>query len=309
MTISQTLERIDPRADFGLKIDFIKDTRDPGRVFRAFSGLIKFCESTDTTLLRSIDINVKPILLLEDIQEGSIIIWLKTFLESIDDDAIKDLELKKIIGSYLVKAKYVIIDFIEKRTTITSSSEIIELQAELVETARETQTSPLGIYSPPSVIELLENIQEIQSAVSELQPEDKVYYLSPSSSVPINLSFNVSPESIDDLITKETIISQSEMIWKVKKPDLLGSSKWQFIYNKRSIDVKVIDEEWLKRFRKKEFYLGPGDAIKAIVQTETKYDVNYEVISIQYTIEKVIDIIQVNLPDQLTIFEESVEEE
>jgi len=263
MTIAQRAERIDPRADFGLKIEFNRTTRDPARVFRALSDLISFCQSTDRTLLPSLSINIEPVLLLEDVQKGSIIVWLKTLLESIDNEAIKELELKKLIGAYLVKVKYVIIDFLEDRTTITNASEVIELQAELVDAAKETKASPLENYTTPTAKDLLDNIHELQAAVGELQPEDKVYYLAPSRSVPINLEFKITPETIEDLITKQTLVSTYEMILKVKKPDYLGDSKWQFKYDKRTIDVKIIDDEWLKRFRKKDFYLGPGDAIRA----------------------------------------------
>lgn len=307
MAISQNLERINPRADFGLRIEFNSQTPDPGRIFRAFSGLINFCQSSDRNLLESLDISIEPVLLLENIEEGSIIVWLRTLLESIDDQAIKELNAKKLIGSYLVRAKYVIIDFINKRTTITSSEEIVELQAELVDTAQETQVSPLGIYTPPPARALLENIEQLQSAVSELQSEDRVYYLTQSTSVPINLGFNVSPETIEDLMTRKVLKSETEMILKVKKPDYLGNSKWSFKHDKRIIEVKITDEEWLKNFRTKKFFLGPGDAIQAIVESVTRYDVNYEVISTQYTVKKIVQNISVELGEQGSLLEQELE--
>jgi hypothetical protein len=43
-----------------------------------------------------------------------------------------------------------------------------------------------------------------------------------------NLTFNLALESIEDLIAKETLSSESEMLLKVKKPDYLGESIWDF---------------------------------------------------------------------------------
>ena len=68
------------RADFGFKIDFVRNTEDPARVFRAFSGLIDFCQVTDKTLIKSLDIDIEPDLLLDNIEQGSISVWLKFFL-------------------------------------------------------------------------------------------------------------------------------------------------------------------------------------------------------------------------------------
>ena len=65
------------------------------------------------------------------------------------------------------------------------------------------------------------------------------------NSVGFNLEFELAPESIEDLVTKDKLMSQSEMILKVKKPDYLGESKWDFRHGGRSFPAKILHSECL----------------------------------------------------------------
>lgn len=290
------------RADFGFKIDFVRDTEDPARVFRAFSGLIDFCQVTDKTLIKYLDIDIEPDLLLDNIDQGSIRVWLKLFFKSVNNN-LSDLDLK-LLSSYLVESKSCIIKFINKRDTIKSHSEFLELQDKLIPLAKNTNTNTLGIYTPPNDKDLLLSIDKFQLASSELQAADKLYYLTRSSNLPVNRNFSISPESIDNLLIEEPIKSEQVMILKVKKPDYLGESKWKFIRDRGAIDVKINDLEWLKKFKQREVIIAPGDAVKAKVEVVTKYDFQGKLISTQHTIQEVIEVIPKPPDNQLSLFKD-----
>jgi len=68
------------------------------------------------------------------------------------------------------------------------------------------------------------------------------------------------------------------MILKVKKPDFLGESMWEFRFSDHSIEAKFLDFDWLKRFREGSVVLRPGDAIRALVESEFRYNHEGEVI-------------------------------
>src|SRR6202047_5478333 len=104
-------------ADFGIEIGFKPGSDAPSRVFRTMTALIEAFETVDRELVNSVA-RVQPVLLLEDIEVGSIKTWLRTQLEALDDQALKSGEWKKVLGIYLVKAKYIIIDFLKGRSTI-----------------------------------------------------------------------------------------------------------------------------------------------------------------------------------------------
>ncbi|AFZ23485.1 hypothetical protein Cylst_1183 [Cylindrospermum stagnale PCC 7417] len=291
-------------ADFGFRIDFAQDTEDPGRIFRAFSGLIDFCQVTDKILIKSLDLDIEPALLLSDIQQGSITVWLKNVLNYSPDKNSKHLDLKRIID-YLVQVKsHIFVDFIKARKTIQNKEEILDLQNTFIALAKNANTNELYIYTPPSDKDLLYSIDKLQLPLSELQAADKLYYLTPKSNFLINQDFSISQEARDNLLVEKTIESESEMILKVKKPDYLGESKWEFKDNRRKVEAKISDLDWLNRFKQREVAIYPGDAVKAKVKTVSKYDSQGELISINYTIEKVIEVIPEPPKNQLSIFPE-----
>lgn len=275
-------------ADFGYKIDFARYTEDPGRVFRAMLGLIEFSKATDNTLIKYLDVEIESTLVLENIEQGSFIVWLKNIFNSADNNPKINFES---ISSYLVKAKRDIIEFISNRDTINNNSEFLELQEKLKLLAQESDTNSLGIYTPPNEKDLLSSIDKFQAANSELKKADKLYYLTQNSNYPVNRNFSLSEESQENLLFKEVIENELTMILKVKKPDYLGESKWVFKHEKRTIEAKVADLQWLQSFRKGDVLIFPGAAIKAIVKIISKYDFSGELISSQYAIKEVIEII------------------
>ena len=119
-------------ADFCIAIDFEKGSEAPSRVFRALSYIIDSFHALDKDLIQSIDSKIEPIVLLEDIESGSIKTWLRYIFNELDDEALKKLDWKSIIGRYLVKAKYLIIKFLEDKTEITNRFQIEELNKNLL---------------------------------------------------------------------------------------------------------------------------------------------------------------------------------
>ncbi|QNU66520.1 hypothetical protein EHE19_016940 [Ruminiclostridium herbifermentans] len=58
----------------------------------------------------------------------------------------------------------------------------------------------------------------------------------------------------------------------IKKPDILGDTAWEFLLGNKNIKAKILDEEWLSRFRENAFVLKPGCYISASVQASYKKD-------------------------------------
>jgi len=92
------------------------------------------------------------------------------------------------------------------------------------------------------------------------------------------------------------------MILKVKKPDYLGESKWDFRHGGRSFPAKIIHKVWLESFQNREIDIRPGDSIRTMVEMTDKYDFDGELIGTDYNILQVIEVIQINSPKQMDIF-------
>jgi hypothetical protein len=291
-TVPQTM-----KADFGLEIQFVSGTADPGRVFRTMSQLIGAFELLDRQLIRSIDLTIEPILLLEDVESGSLKTWLGNHLMSIDDSALKDGDWKKVIGHYLVRAKYVIIDWTQQKAQISSQGDIVGLESQLLEIARETNVLHIPAYEPVQRRGLLNGIQEVGRALAHLERGDSASLITHEGRIAFNMEFSISADSIDDLTVAESISHAEPMILKVKKPDFLGESKWEFVHD-TVIEAKILDIVWLKRFQEGAELILPGDSIRAEVFVQVNYGYQREVVSKRYEIVRVLEVMRRIPPEQ-----------
>jgi hypothetical protein len=250
------------KADFGIEVSFAPGTPDPSRVFRSLSALIDTFQHFDKELVQSIDNAIEPVLLLEDIESGSIRTWLKNALSSIDESALKDGDWKKVIGAYLLKAKYILIRNMEGKNEITNRQEIQEIEAEILDAAKATDVQRIPIYRSLSEAKIVETIGNISSALEHLRPGDSAKLITSDGEVAFNLSFKMSPDSLRDLLVKETVTNEFVLILKVKRSDYLGESMWDFKLGEHPIQAKIIDQNWLKDFQERRIDVRPGDALR-----------------------------------------------
>jgi regulator of replication initiation timing len=286
------------KADFCIEIDFEKGAESPSRVFRAMTELIETFQAIDKALVESIDVKIEPVVVIEDIESGSIKTWLSYALRAVDDDALKNMDWKKQVGKYLVKAKYFVLNFIEDKTEITSLEQIKDLEIKLLKSAEETDVIHFPSYAPVQRQKLLPSLTRLNKALQNLNENEKAIYISVDNSVSMNAAFNIVPEKLEELLTNETISSKAEMILKVKKPDYLSDSMWQFRHGTRIIDAKIVDITWLKLFQNREKDVRPGDSLRVIMETIIKYGFDNELVGMHYNIIEVKEIIPMQKQEQ-----------
>lgn len=283
---------------FALRIEFQRDSRDPSRVFRSMTALIEAFAALDRELVQSIDVHVEPIVLLEDIEASSLKVWLKTVLEAVDDTGLKEGSWRKVVGAFLHKAKYRIIDWTQGKTSITDRSDIQQLEAELLRSAEETDIRRLPAYMPVPSDRLLRSLQAINNSLAQLSNADKAELQTPEGTVPFNMGFAITPTSLRDLIVKESLSNEQTLIIKVKKPDYLGASMWEFRYGQHAIEAKIVDVEWLRKFQNREIDVRPQDALRATVNVVTYYGYDGEVVDTDYQIFRVLQVIPAENAEQ-----------
>ena len=287
-------------ADFAIIIDFRKGEGSPTRVFTAATDLIEAFQVMDKVLVRSVDSSITPLMMLEDVEVGSLKIWFRNVLKSTDDQALKDLDWKPAVGKYLVRAKYMVMSWIDNNTAPKSLS---ELRKEIRDLASETQVRHLPDYSPPDPAGLIEAAQSIQSAKNVLAPEDKVFVDSGEGRLEIDISVRLEPDQLSEMATKETIqMPPAQMILAVKKPDYLGASKWEFRHGRRAISARIEDQAFLTAFQGRKRDVRPGDALRCMVSIEMRYGFDNELISETYVVTKVMEVLEDN-DDQGELFD------
>ncbi|MFH0757372.1 MAG: hypothetical protein V2B15_08805 [Bacteroidota bacterium] len=291
----------DINPDFCIEIDFNKNSENPSRIFQTMSDLIKSFQELDNDLIRGIDSKIEPTLLLEDIEAGSLRSWFTNKIKGIPDEALKTGDWKAILGHYLVKAKFIIINNLEGKTQITDAKIIEDIQSDLHREAQKTDVKSFPNYTPIQLPKLVSNIDRLNKSLKGLENNDGVIFKSGYGDASFNLELDFTAEEIEDLITKETIESTTEMILKVKKPDYLGLSMWDFKLGSKLISAKILHTDWLLDFQERKKDIRPGDSIRAMVRTTTKYGFNYELVGYSYEITEIKEIIPVTNPRKLNI--------
>ena len=261
------------------------------RVFAATRDFVQACEQLDRGLVSSIDSNIEPVMMLEDIGAGSLKTYFRLALNAMDDQALKKGEWQAAVGGFLLAAKYYVLDWMDSGEW--TSSTVDSLSRRIQQTAQDTDVKYLPDYAPPQKQVLLDAAQAFQTVKDNLVDGDGAY-VEDNNGVrhTMNMAVKFDVEDVGDLISGEQELGRSNMRLIVKKPDYLGDSQWDFRHGKRALSAKIEDRDWLDRFQNREVSIRPGDALSCSVRIERVYDLDNELHSERFFIEKVNSIIE-----------------
>lgn len=297
MTISITTQASEmpetlPDSDFGFAIDYNKNEGSAKRVFGATYRFIEACEACSLSLVGSLGLSIDPVIVLEDVEVGSIKTWFKAKWE--EDglyEATKSGDYKQVIGTLLASG---IQQMVDKINDPESPPKLSDIQSDLYELSKDANLESLTTREPISGEDLIEIVKKFESVKESLIPGDKAeFLLSEEARVLFVQSFKVSIEKLEEEATRETSSHRDQaMILVVKKPDYLGTSQWLFRYGGKNLAATIEDEEWLNRFQARKIDVRPGDALKCEVRIEVAYGYSNNVIAQKHYIEKVQRVIE-----------------
>jgi hypothetical protein len=248
--------------------------------------------SFDRDLVKGIDASIEARLLLEDVESGSIKSWVLTVLESTDDNALRSGDWKKIVGSYVVKGKYIVIEWLKGAKKITEPGLLDSIQQELLRAAEQTEVRGLPGYTPMPRLALAAHIIQITLAMSHLQSGDVITYESRDGApIELNPILEAGGEELTSLLMSRSVKNTTEMTLKVKKPDFIGHSMWEFHYDGHVVDARILDEEWLIKFQKEGLGVRPGSSLRAVVEIELLFDDGDKAVFERYSLLQVLEVI------------------
>ncbi|GEM_PF-1892288 len=291
-------------AHFGVKIDFVRGKSDPVQVFAAMTDMLRGFSEIDRQLIGIIEPSANPMTVIEDIEAASITAWVRNVLTKADDKAIESMDVKKAIGVYLVKAKYKVIEFLDDIKRREDKRRREQLKEDLQALAREVPSSAMfpGQIDLPA---LEKPMNDIQLAKSRLQNGEKVTIKGEDHpEVQVDTAF---AEKID-LSDKEPEVSDddggyAEMLLLIRKPDLIGKSKWEFKHGKQTINATINDTEWMAGFhRGEEKGIVPGTEMRARVHLTYQRNADGALSGVEHEVEKVLGIVPPSASTQRALF-------
>ncbi len=288
VTTTDTQPAVPEAASFALVIDFEKGVGNPSRVFSAAADIIEGFVKLDKVLVRAVDSKIEPLIALEDVEAGSIRIWLCNVLKRTNDDDLKELSWKKAVGRYVVRGKYAVLDWLEGGG---KEDELENLSDQIQNLAKETDIKHLPDYDKPDLTDLRGSTRTIQKGIDRLRDRDVVYVEDRETG---ERHYIVAGDPIVDTESvKEVITSQSRiMILAVKKADFLGDSKWEFRHGGRAIAAKVTDDTFLKSYQAGEIDLRPGDCLKCDTVVVSSYGYDNELVSETFEVASILEILK-----------------
>lgn len=258
------------KGDIEIKIDFREGEGSPSRIFDIAAGIIRSFEGLDRALIDSIDSKISTDLILEDVEKSSLRVILKNILKSVDDDALKDLNWKKQVGIYLLKAKYITLEWLDKEP---NSVRIEDLTDKLRDLAAETDVRQLPDYAPISPTKLAQSLDDFQRIKQQFRNKEALIITLGRDEYSADLKSDWLPsEHIQAAKGAQDLSNDLDMVVTIKKPDMLGKSKWAFKHGKLNLSAAITDEVWLGEFREGKHPVVPGDALRVRVRYESAYD-------------------------------------
>lgn len=280
-----------------LKIDF-EESSSPADIFAIATDLIKSFEQFDRAILGSINSKIKSSMVLDDVEIGSLKIFLKSVLTGLDDDAVKSLDWKQQVGKYALKAKYKAIEWLDKEIEQDKNPNLADLSNEIQKLAEETDVNYLPDYAPIQHSRLAQSLDTFQRAKQKLKENETITVTLDKSEYRVKTKGDWMPSAFTEPDSDQELQNESDLLLVIKRPDFLGNSRWEFRHGKSTIKAAIEHNDWLESFQRGDFPVKPGDALKVRVIFINKYDSKGTLVESINKITKVYGVI--NRPNNKT---------
>lgn len=272
-------------------------TKKPKDIFNEYTLMLIALEKTETEMLKSISTSLQYKSSLESIETGSIVAKIKSWMEddepNLGNEKLGNLDFK----NYLSDGIKTIVNNLSQDKNITANT-IDKISSDLNNLAEQYKITDAFSYAPIQKKNLIEISNSIREATSNLSNDENVYLLEENGSsieLPKKINIQVSEKDIN---SKERIIeNEIEQILRIKKPDYIADSAWEFKIGRKVINIKIEDTNWINQFLNKEIKLYPGDSLRCKVFTVEEYDKLGTLVTSKVSITKVLEIIEGNEKD------------
>ncbi|MDO7845772.1 hypothetical protein Q5H92_05335 [Hymenobacter sp. M29] len=275
-------------AEFELYVQFERQSQTPQRVFKAIADLVTAFTKFDELLAQSILPELHAELILDDVEAGSIRSKLAILVRGIPDEAIQGFDWKKLVGHFLLKAKYQLLKLLEGKTGFTDAQEIENLRIALESMAPTETFNPLMVPGQLSTLKLVGLMEDIVRAAALLRPGDYADYRSSVGNARLNPGFDTS--NLRALLATSTETSENEYLVKIKRPDFMGEAMWELVLKNHTIPAKMADTAWLEEFHQGRVDVRPNDYLSIRLRTDTTFQGNFGNPQLHYTVLKVLGV-------------------
>lgn len=279
------------QSKFEIRLAFERNADNPSRLFRSFAEMIDAINNFDYIIAESVNTKVKSKIVLDDIEKGSLIGRFWNELVISENGQIDNSPEEEQIEEYIEESRAETFKFLAQRKHTVEDLE--NLKEKISDIAKSKDISESFNYAEPNTLKLAEAINKINDSTDKLSVNESYELKSPNMEVKDvkNGATKIDIEEVENALTDNEIINESEAFYLIKKPDFLGDSAWSFKHGNKPISIKILHQEWLDNFLSGNIPVVPGDSLKVKIKQTSKYNRNGYLISEKIEIIKVIDVI------------------
>lgn len=247
---------------FSIRIKFEKNSRQPERIFDLMSGLIRSMQELDTVFSQCVSAKLRPEYFLEDVEAQSLRANIRLFIEDFEDEHLLAFDWKRIVGKFLFRAKHLLLKILEENPKLETAEQLNRVAQDIDLLASESGALQLPGYRAVVPSEMLKAIGSIATSMESLGEKDSVQYMHNEDLIAVKKIEVMNVDDYDAMTFEPIHEGQHDEALKIRKPDFIGNTGWGFIRQGKNISIKIVDEDWLKRFHEGEITLRPGDSMR-----------------------------------------------
>lgn len=216
---------------------------------------------------------------------------MKNVLKALPDEALRDGDVKKLVGHFLLKGKYAAIRWLDKPED--EPRRIGDLTDEIARLARETDLKQLPDYPAPNPHRLAQPLDRFQEAKKRFSENESLTITLGEDEYSVQLDRTWLPsEGIEPDEGEKELISEQDQFLIIGKPDFFGETKWSFRHGKKKVSYEVTDQDWLSEFRSGAYPIKPGDALRVRIRVRHVYDKKGDLVESSEEVVKVFSVIE-----------------
>lgn len=261
----------------------------------AFNQVTRFYEvlnDFDKIVVRNIGQNFVSEYGLEDVEFSSLKTKLAQILKSIPDELLKDLQLKKIIGYFLIKAKYRLIKMLADNKEISNKEQIQKVADEVNKDIKEIGESYQIIVTHVNNYIILNAIDDLVKETNNLRDKELLEYKSKAGNTFVQKGVYLNKSKILSELGQRVITNEATELLKIKKVDMLSEGpSWNFLQGKKPLSAKMLDKPWLDAFHNRQVIIKPEDALMVSLKTTHTYNPNFDDKKTDFEVIKVLSVV------------------
>ncbi|WP_152439801.1 hypothetical protein [Arcticibacter svalbardensis] len=277
--------------EFELNLLFDKK-KNPKDAFLKISDAFNCLNMVDDYYLSLADNSLIVSYELTNLEFSSIKSKIAQIIREIPDEAIRDFDWKKLLGHFLLKVKYRLLRFLEETQEVNTVLSIETLLQEVEVDKKLILGKSDYLLHEASFFVFLNLIEKLISSAKKLSDDERLEYKTEFGTVRIDNRISFNRDNIFSDLGNKSLSNETTEILKIKSTDFLSSEKmWAFKLNNKSINARITDHNWLRRYYQRDFPLLPNDSLKVRLKVTYSTIDKGEIYAPHYEITEVIDVI------------------